>query len=254
MLVIPVIDIKNGKSVRMVRGLEDKTMFYADSPLNMALLFRRENAKCLHITDLDGALSGTMRNYDIIKEIVDKIGIPVQLGGGIRTIEIAKQLIDELGIYRLVLGTAVVEKLDLVEQMIDTFTPSKIIVSIDVRDGYFVKTGWTKKTNITALDIALQMKSLGIARIIYQDVSRVGTLAGPDIDGLKEIAIKTAMRITAAGGIGSYKDLEKVMDLEPFGVDSVMMSRAIYENKFPCQAIWREIEKKDTSLELPKIK
>ena len=254
MLVIPVIDIKHGKSIRMVEGLEDKTLFYSESPLNMARLFRRENAKCLHITDLDGALSGKMSNYDIIKEIVDKIGIPVQLGGGIRTFEIAQQLIEELGIYRLVLGTAVVEKLDLVEKMVDAFTPSKIIVSIDVRDGFFVKTGWTEKTNMKAIDIALQMKSLGVTRIIYQDVSRVGTLAGPDVDALKDIAVRTAMRITAAGGIGNYLDLKKVMDLEPFGVDSVMMSRAIYENRFPCQAIWREIEKKDTSFELPNVK
>jgi len=254
MLVIPVIDIRDGKCVRMIHGLEDKTMLYAESPLNMARLFRRENAKCLHITDLDGALSGTMRNYDVIKEIVDEIGIPVQLGGGIRTLEIARQLIEELGIYRLVLGTAAVEKPELVEKMIDTFSPSKIIASIDVRDGYFVKTGWTLKTNITALELALQMKSLGVTRIVYQDVSKVGTLAGPDTAGLKEIAVKTAMRVTAAGGIGGYADLKKIMDLEPFGVDSVMMSRAIYENKFPCQAIWREIEKKDTSLELPKVR
>jgi phosphoribosylformimino-5-aminoimidazole carboxamide ribotide isomerase len=254
MLVIPVIDIKNGKCVRMIQGLEDKTLFYAESPLNMARLFRRENAKCLHITDLDGALSGEMSNYNIIKEIVNEIGIPVQLGGGIRTFEIAKKLLEDLGIYRLVLGTAMVEKLDLVEKMVEEFTPSKIIISIDVRDGYFVKTGWTMKTNIKAIDLALQMKSLGVTRIIYQDVSRVGTFAGPDVDGLKDIAVRTAMRITAAGGIGSYQDLKKVMDLEPFGVDSVMMSRAIYENRFPCQAIWREIEKKDTSLELPKIK
>src|SRR4030065_246797 len=99
MLVIPVIDIKNGKSVRMIEGLEDKTIYYSDSPLTMARLFRKENAKCLHITDLDGAFSGEMSNYKIIKEIVDSIGIPVQLGGGIRTYGIAKQIFEELGVY-----------------------------------------------------------------------------------------------------------------------------------------------------------
>jgi phosphoribosylformimino-5-aminoimidazole carboxamide ribotide isomerase len=253
MLVIPVIDIRNGKCVRMIQGLEDKTMFYAESPLTMARLFRKENAKCLHITDLDGALSGTMRNYELIKDIVDKIGIPVQLGGGIRTYDIARHLIEDLGIYRLVLGTAVVEQPDLVQKILEDFSPSKIIISIDIRDGYFVKTGWTEKTSIKALDLALQMKSLGVTRVIYQDVAKVGTLTGPDTEGLKQMAVRTAMRITAAGGIGGYADLKKIMDLEPFGVDSVMMSRAIHENKFPCQAIWREIEKKDTSLELPKI-
>lgn len=253
MLVIPVIDIKNGKSVKKIEGLGDKAVFYSESPLNMAKLFRRENAKCLHITDLDGAFFGEMTNYDIIKEIVNTIGIPVQLGGGIRTFEVAKKLLGEMGIYRIVLGSIIVENLDLVEKLIDTYSPSRIIVSIDIRDGYFVKTGWTNKTDIKGLDIALEMKSLGIQRIIYQDVSRVATFKGPNIEGLKEIATKTVLRVTAAGGIGGYPDLKKVQDLEPFGVDSIMMRRAIYENKFPCQQIWREIEQKDTSLELPKV-
>jgi phosphoribosylformimino-5-aminoimidazole carboxamide ribotide isomerase len=254
MLVIPVIDIKHGNSVRMVQGLEDKTLFYSESPFSMARLFRKENAKCIHITDLDGAFSGDMINYNIIKEIVDKVGIPVQLGGGIRSFEIAKKLLDELGVYRLVLGTAIVEKIDLVEKLLSEYSPSKIVVSIDVCDGYFVKTGWTEKTNMKGVELALIMKSMGVTRIIYQDVSRVGTLSGPDIEGLKEIAVKTGLRVTAAGGIGGYHDLAKVQELEPLGVDSVMMSRPIYENKFPCQTIWREAEKLDTSLELPKVK
>lgn len=252
MLVIPVIDIKNGKSVRMIEGLEDKTLYYSDSPLTMAQLFRKENAKCLHITDLDGALQGDMVNYNIIKEIVDKVGIPVQLGGGVRSLEIARRLIEELGIYRLVLGTAIVDNLQIIEKILNEYSHSKVVISIDVRDGYFVKTGWSEKTDIKGIDIALKVKSMGVQRIIYQDVSRVGTFAGSDIEGLKEIAVKTGMKVTAAGGIGGYPDLKKVQELEPYGVDSVMMSRALYENKFPCQQIWREIEKIDTSLELPK--
>jgi phosphoribosylformimino-5-aminoimidazole carboxamide ribotide isomerase len=252
MLVIPVIDIKNGKSVRMIEGLEDKTMLYSDSPLTMARLFRKENAKCLHITDLDGALSGEMINYRMIKNIVDTIGIPVQLGGGIRTYDKAKKILEELGVYRIVLGTAVVEKPHFVEKLLSEFSPSKIVIGIDTRNGYFVKTGWRETTDIKGVDLAKKMKSLGVYRIIYQDVSRVGVLTGPDIEGLKEVS-KTGLKITAAGGIGGYEDLRKVQDLEPIGVDSVMMSRAIYENRFPCQQIWREAEKKDTSLDLPEV-
>jgi phosphoribosylformimino-5-aminoimidazole carboxamide ribotide isomerase len=254
MLVIPVIDIKNGRSVRMVEGLEDKTLLYSDSPITMARLFRKENAKCLHITDLDGALSGEMRNYKLIKDIVDSIGIPVQFGGGIRTYDIAKKIIEELGVYRIVLGTAIVDKPKLVEKIINEFTPAKVVIGIDVRNGYFVKTGWRETTDKKGIDLALEMKAIGACRIIYQDVSRVGVFSGPDVIGLKEVAEKTGLKITAAGGIGGYQDLRKVQDLEPYGVDSVMMSRALYENRFPCQQIWREIEKKDTSLELPKMK
>jgi len=254
MLVIPVIDIKDGKSVKSFEGLGDKTVFYADSPITMAQLLRKENARSIHITDLDGALTGKMSNAKIIKEIVDKVGVPIQLGGGIRTFDIAKKLLAELGVYRIVLGTAVVENYDLIKKLLDEFGPSQIIISIDVLEGYFVKTGWKQRTAIKGIDMALKMKSLGINRLIYQDISRVATLLGPNTEGLKEIAIKSGLKITAAGGIGGYQDLKKVQELEQYGVDSVMIRRAIYENKFPCQEIWREFEKLDTSLELPKVK
>ena len=173
-------------------------------------------------------------------------------GGALRTYNIAKKILEELGVYRIVLGTAVVEKPHLVEKLLKDFSPSKIVIGIDTRNGYFVKTGWRETTGIKGVDLAKKMKSLGVYRIIYQDVSRVGVLTGPDIEGLKEVS-KTGLKITAAGGIGGYEDLRKVQDLEPLGVDSVMMSRAIYENRFPCQQIWREVEKKDTSLDLPQV-
>lgn len=253
MLVIPVIDIKDGKSVRVLEGLADKTMYYSESPFTMARLFRKENAKVLHITDLDGAYYGKMKNYELIKHITENVGIPVQLGGGIRSYDIAKQLLDELGIYRLVVGTAAVDNVLLVEKLLAEYSPAKIIISIDVREGYFVKTGWTEKTNVKGVDLALKMKAMGVRRFIYQDVSRIGTLQGPNVEGLKEIAMKTGLKVTAAGGVGSYPDLKKVQELEPYGVDSVIISRAFYENKFPCQAIWREAEKNDTSLELPEV-
>lgn len=254
MLVIPVIDIRNGRSVRMVEGLEDKTVYYSESPLNMAKLFRKENAKVIHITDLDGAVSGKRKNYELIKEITESVGVPIQLGGGIRSFEIANQLIKELGVYRIVIGTSAIDNIDLVKKVLDEFGKSKVAISIDLRNGFLVKDGWGNVTDIHALEFALGMKKLGVERIIYQDVSRVGTLSGPDIDGLKRIAVETELKVTAAGGISSYKDLKKIQELEKFGVDSVMMSRALYENKFPCQAIWRQQEKIDTSLELPKVK
>src|SRR4030095_877347 len=254
MLVIPVIDIKNGESVRMVEGLEGKTMYYSDSPLTMALLFRKENAKVIHITDLDGASSGKRKNYELIKEITESVGVPIQLGGGIRSYEIAEQLINELGVYRIVIGTSAVDNINLIKRLINDFGKNKIAISVDVREGFLVKDGWSTVTQINGIDFALGMKSLGVERIIYQDVSRVGLLKGPDFESIKKIAIEPGLKVTAAGGISSYSDLKKMQELEEFGVDSVMMSRALYENKFPCQAIWREQEKIDTSLDLPKIK
>lgn len=254
MLVIPVIDIKGGKSVRMVEGLADKTIYYSESPLTMAKLFRKENAKVIHITDLDGAYTGEMTNYDLIKKIVDEVGIPVQLGGGIRSMETAERIINELGVYKIVLGTSAIDDVKLIKEMIKKFTARKVMIGVDVRNGYLLRDGWRTVTDIKGFEFAHGLKSLGIERIIYQDVARVGTLLGPDLEGLRLIAETSKLKVTAAGGIGGYKDLRAVQELEKYGVDSVMMSRALYQNRFPCQAIWREIEKLDTSLELPKVK
>jgi len=254
MLLIPVIDIKDGKSVRMIQGLADKTVYYSESPLTMARLFRKENFKVLQITDLDGAYHGEMKNYELIRHITESVGIPVQLGGGIRNYDVAKKLLEDLGVYRIILATAAVDNLPLLEKLVAEYSSSKIIVSIDVREGYFVKTRWTEKTKIKGIDLALKVKEIGVQRIIYQDVSRIGTLKGPNLSGLKEMAEATGLKITAAGGIGGYPDLKKLQQLEPIGVDSAILSRALYENKFPCQAIWRNAEKNDTSLELPNVR
>jgi len=254
MLVIPVIDIKDGKCVRVVEGLSDKTLHYSESPLMMARLFRKENAKVLHITDLDGAYHGIRQNDDIIKKITETVGIPVQLGGGIRSYEVAEKLINDIGVYRIVIGTSAIDNIELVQKLLKDFGPSKIIISLDIRNGFVVKDGWLNQTNIKGLEFALGIKAVGVKRIIYQNVGRVGSLLGPDIEGLLEIAMATGLKITAAGGIGGYQDLKKVQELEKFGVDSVIMGRALYENKFPCQVIWREQEQIDTSLELPNVK
>lgn len=254
MLIIPVIDIKDGKCVRVVEGLADKTMYYSESPINMARLFRKENAKVIHITDLDGAYTGKMNNFKVIKDIVDSVGVPIQIGGGIRTYEAVKKLIEEVGVYRVVVGTSAIDDIEFVQKILKDFTPRKIVIGVDVRNGYLVRDGWVNQTNIKGVDFALGMKAVGIDRVIYQDVSRVGTFLGPNFEGLTEMAEITKLKITAAGGIGGYLDLRRIQELESIGIDSVMMSRPLYENKFPCMALWREQEKIDTSLDLPKVK
>lgn len=253
MLVIPVIDIKDGRCVRVIQGLSQNTEFYSESPINIARLFRKENFKCIHITDLDGAILGNMKNYELIKEISHSVDIPIQLGGGIRDFNIAKKIIEELGIYRIVIGTAALSDPEFVKKCLDEFSPSKVIVCIDEKLNNVVKDGWINYADITPLEFAIQMEKTGITRIIYQDVTRVGNLSGPHIPRLIEIAENTNLKITSAGGISSYNDLSKIMQIEEKGIDSVMISRALYENQFPCQRIWREIESKDTSLDLPKV-
>jgi phosphoribosylformimino-5-aminoimidazole carboxamide ribotide isomerase len=253
MLIIPVIDIKDGKCVRVVQGLSNNTEFYSESPIKIAKLFRKENFKTIHITDLDGAIEGDMKNYDLIKEITTSVDIPVQLGGGIRDFDTARKIIEELGVYRIVIGTAALNNPDLIRQIIDKYSSSKVVVCIDEKLNNVVMDGWINYANITPLEFAKQMESIGVKRIIYQDVTRVGNLCGPHINRLMEIVQNTKLKITSAGGICSYSDLKEIMDMNEPEIDSVMISRALYENQFPCQRIWRELESSDTSLNLPEV-
>lgn len=254
MLVIPVIDIKDGRCVRIIQGLFDKTEFYGESPIKIAKLFRKENFKAIHITDLDGALCGDMKNFDVIKEITRSVDIPIQLGGGIRDYETAKNVIDKLGVYRIVIGTAALLDPDFIKRILDSFSNSKLVICIDEKFDNVVMDGWINYADITPVEFAKQMESLGVKRIIYQDVTRVGNFSGPNIKRLTEIAENTNLKITAAGGISSYGDLKEIIDLEHLGIDSVMISRALYDNKFPCQNIWRQFESKDISLDLPNVR
>lgn len=253
MLVIPVIDIKDGKCVRTIQGLSNSTEFYSESPIKIAMLFRKENFKAIHITDLDGALLGNMKNFEMIKEITRSVDIPVQLGGGIRDFETAKKIIEDLGVYRIVIGTAALTDPDFIKKILEHFSSSKLVICIDEKLNNVVMDGWINYANVTPLDFALQMQSIGVKRIIYQDVTRVGNLCGPHINRLEELAENTKLKITSAGGISNYGDLKKIMDMNHPSIDSVMISRALYENQFPCQRIWRELESKDTSLELPEV-
>ena len=253
MLVIPVIDIRDGKCARVFEGHNQLSDYYCESPLKVARLFRKENFKTIHITDLDGAINGELRNYAIIKEIVDTVGVPIQLGGGVRNFDNAKRLIEDLGIYRLVLGTAGITNPKLVEKILETYSASKLVIGIDEKLNDVVKNGWLEYSGITPLEFAKKVDAMGVERVIYQDVTRVGNLSGPHIERLKEIGENTNLKITAAGGIGNYKHLKELQELKDYGVDSVMISRGIYENCFPCQNIWRDVERTDISLDLPKV-
>jgi phosphoribosylformimino-5-aminoimidazole carboxamide ribotide isomerase len=255
MLVIPVIDIHNGKCMRLIHGHYESTNFYSDNPVTVAKLFRKENFKCIHITDLDGAVEGEMKNFPIIKEICNTLDVPVQLGGGIRDFDTAKKIIEELGVYRIVIGTAAINNPDLISKILKEFSPSKLAIGIDEKLNNVLTNGWINYAGITPLDFAKLMDNIGVKRIIYQDVTRVGNSSGPFVKRLLEIADNTKnLKITSAGGIGNYSHLKLLNDLKNPKIDSVMLSKSLYENYFPCQAIWRDSERADTSLELPKVK
>lgn len=241
-LLVPAIDIRDGRCVRLVRGEPGTEKIYSNDPVQMAILWRGENAKCLHVVDLDGAFEGSMKNLEMIRRMVNTVDIPIQIGGGIRTFEQVKQLI-EIGVYRVVLGTAAIEDPELVTRSIASFGKSKIAIGIDAKNSVVMTKGWQKDSGINAIDLALAMKSRGVCRIIYTDISRDGMLNGPNFEAIKEIAVKSGLRVTASGGVSNFEDLRNVQELEKFGVDSVIVGKALYENRFPCEALWRMNEK-----------
>jgi phosphoribosylformimino-5-aminoimidazole carboxamide ribotide isomerase len=240
-LVIPSIDIKNGRCVRLVRGIPGTEKRYSDDPVQMAILWRGENAKMLHVADLDGALGGTMTNFDLIKKIIQEVEIPIEVSGGVRTYGLAKDLF-EAGAARVVLSTAVMENPDVVRQLLADFSPRKVVVAIDASNSTVQPREREERPRSTSVSLGLKAKLLGLERALYTNISRNGTLSGPSFSAIEQFALETRLKITASGGVGGYQDLRRLQELEPLGVDSVVVGRALYENRFPCQELWRQCE------------
>jgi phosphoribosylformimino-5-aminoimidazole carboxamide ribotide isomerase len=242
LLVIPSIDIKDGKLVRIVQGIPKVVpSIYPDDPIEMAKIWRAENAKCLHVVDFDGAWYGSNKNLPIIEKLIQSVVIPVQVGGGLRTIEKIREAF-KIGASRVVLGTIAVTNPEILQQALDEFGAEKIIVSLDIVKNAVMVFGRQETSALNPVSLGLNMKSLGVRRLIITDVERNGLLLGPNLELLKLMAEKVGLKITASGGVSGYKDLISLLDLTPLGVDSVIIGRALYENKFPCQELWRIAE------------
>lgn len=241
LLVIPAIDLRGGRCVRLRQGqYEDETVYF-DDPVKMAKLWRVQNARVLHLVDLDAARTkdgATADNRAVIRAIAQTLDIPVQVGGGIRSLEDVEAML-EAGVYRVVLGTVAVREPDLVEEAVRRHSCSRVVVGIDAKDGEVRVEGWEAGSGVDAVELALEMERRGVRRIIYTDIARDGMLAGPNVEAYRALGERlTSCRITASGGVSGYRDLLRLAELAPFGVDSVIVGRALYENRFPCQQFW----------------
>ncbi|MEI8032826.1 MAG: 1-(5-phosphoribosyl)-5-[(5-phosphoribosylamino)methylideneamino]imidazole-4-carboxamide isomerase [Chlorobiaceae bacterium] len=241
MLIIPAIDIKDGKCVRLTRGDFSQKKIYLDNPRDMAIIWRKQNAKMLHVVDLDAALTGEMVNFEKISEIVAELDIPVQVGGGIRSADAVKRYLD-IGVSRVVIGSAAVTNPRLIDEVLKSYRPSQIVAGIDAENGEPKIKGWTESTGLQDFELGLRMKAMGIERVIYTDISRDGMMQGFGYESTKRFAEKTGMKITASGGVSSSMDLRKLAELAPCGVDSVIIGKALYECNFPCQELWYSFE------------
>ena len=242
LLVIPSIDIKNRKAVRVVRGIPElNCSAYGNDPVEMAMIWRAENSKVVHIVDFNAAHNHSHVNFDIIKQICESVIIPVEYGGGIKTLEDAEQAFD-LGVFRIVIGTLAYENKDEFVKILNKYSPFKVVAAIDVIEGDVVIKGRSMQTGISAVDYAKELEAMGVARIILTDVKSNGMMRGPNIALANIIAENTNLKITLSGGLSGYRDLHNVQTKGDPQIDSVIIGRALYENRFPCQKIWRVAE------------
>jgi phosphoribosylformimino-5-aminoimidazole carboxamide ribotide isomerase len=236
--IIPAIDLRDGKCVRLYQGNYNEETVFSDDPLDVALKWQSMGVPRLHIVDLDGAAAGEIRNREIIRNIAKAILVPVQLGGGIRDLETIKMLLKD-GIERVILGTAAVEDPGLVIKACENFRES-IAISIDAREGIVATHGWVKSTNHTAVALAKTMAQVGVERFIYTDINRDGTLTEPNFSAIAEMIEATGRPVIAAGGIATLNHLKM---LKKLGAEGAIVGKAIYTGDINLKQALAEIDR-----------
>ncbi|MCH8988501.1 MAG: 1-(5-phosphoribosyl)-5-[(5-phosphoribosylamino)methylideneamino]imidazole-4-carboxamide isomerase [Chloroflexi bacterium] len=224
MEVIPAIDLKDGRCVRLFQGDFNQETVFSDDPLATALSWQEQGGRRLHLVDLDGAVRGKPAHLEVIASIVRGLDIPVQVGGGIRDLAAAEAWLDA-GADRVVIGTAAVRDPDMVQEVCRKHGSQRVVVSLDAKDGLVALQGWTEASTVTVLELARRMAQIGVVRLLYTDISRDGALTGPDIGTNAQLARETGLAVLASGGVAS---IEHIKELLPTGVEGVIVGRALY--------------------------
>ncbi len=229
MLILPAIDIKNGKVVRLFKGQFDRITEYGSDPVDMAKHWEALGAKYLHVVDLDGAESGERLNQPVIKKIAKELKIPVETGGGIRSRDVVDDYLNA-GLARVILGTKVVSDRAFLGEILSVWK-DRIAVSLDCSNGFVAQRGWVETSTIKGTDLALEFAGMGLKYIIYTDIARDGTLTGPNMEGLKEMLKVKGVNIIASGGIKDLEDIKALLALKHPNLYGVITGKAIYEGK-----------------------
>ena len=235
--VIPAIDLRGGRCVRLYQGDYDQEEVFGTDPVAVALRWQDEGARLLHVVDLDGAASGEPANLDAVRAIVAAAGVQVEVGGGIRDMETAETLA-ESGVSRLVLGTSAVEDPDFVSALLERFGADRVAVSVDARDGWAALRGWRQPSRMRALDLMRRMTALGVECLEYTDISRDGTLTEPNFEAMMEAVSNVSAPIIAAGGISSARHLERLAGL---GVSGAIVGKALYTGNVDLREALRRV-------------
>lgn len=234
MVIYPAIDIKDKSCVRLVQGSFDDVTIYEKNPVKVAKKWEELGAKILHLVDLDGARDGDRINESVIKDIVDNVKIPLQIGGGIRNSESMESYLN-MGVSQVIVGTAAVEKPQWIREMIKKYG-EKIVVSIDAKNGFIATEGWESFSDRTALEYIEELKSYGLKRIVYTDIEKDGMLAGPNFKIYEDLQNRLDIEIIASGGVTTMEDIERLRSMNIYGA---IIGKALYEEKLDLQEVLR---------------
>jgi phosphoribosylformimino-5-aminoimidazole carboxamide ribotide isomerase len=238
MYILPAIDLKDGRCVRLSQGRKAEAKIYDADPLEVARAFASSGADMIHIVDLDGAFSGgECSNRAIVKKIVNSVNVPVEFGGGIRAAADVRQLLGE-GVAQVILGTIAAESTETLRQLVEEFG-SRVCVGIDARDGRVMTRGWESTGGSRAVELARAVATLGVERIIYTDIRRDGMLNGPNVEQTCEVARAAQVRVTASGGVSCLDDIKRLREANEALVDSVIVGKALYEGRFTLEEALR---------------
>ena len=223
MEIIPAVDIRGGKCVRLYQGDYNQQTVFDDDPVTAALTWYSQGARWLHIVDLDGAAAGKPQNMEVVEEIIKQSGLLIELGGGIRQEEVAEKLLRQ-GVSRIILGSVAIENRELVKKLCQQFGEA-IVVSLDARDGKIAIHGWQKDTVIEVLQLSREMLNAGVRRFIYTDIKRDGTLTEPSFDMIARLLAEVNVPVIVAGGISKLEHLRRLVEL---GVEGAIIGKALY--------------------------
>lgn len=237
MLIFPAIDLKNGRCVRLYQGQFQQETVVNENPLEQAVVFEKLGAKVLHLVDLDGALEGKPTNLPVIEQIAKTLSIPVQVGGGIRSIETIETLLS-VGVARVIIGTAALLNPAFLQEALDKYG-ERIVVGIDAKDEHVATRGWLDVSDVHYIALAKQMEKMGVKTIVFTDISRDGTLAGPNFEQLQALQEAVSVQIVASGGVSSMDDIKQLNEMNLYGV---ITGKALYEGKIALEEALQAVE------------
>jgi phosphoribosylformimino-5-aminoimidazole carboxamide ribotide isomerase len=230
MILLPAIDILDGRAVRLTRGAFEESTIYDADPVDAARRWVEMGARALHVVDLDGARAGQPVNLEQLRRIASQAGVPIQVGGGLRSVDAVEQAIGA-GARRVVLGTAAYRDVDLLDEVVARLG-DRVVVSVDARNGHLAANGWIEQTELPVEAAIERLRGRGVRRFVYSSIERDGTLSGPDLDGIRRVAAAVRGSFVYSGGVASVDDLRAVARLRQVNLAGVIVGKALYEQRF----------------------